>query len=187
MDYYNPNLSVVPGAAAQGTGQFGLGLQAAGGFMSVMGALGSAWGSKIALDGQAELARINAQIMETNARGTLQAGAREVQRSQLATSQLKGRQRAGMAAHGVDLGEGSAARVLTDTDVMGEIDANTIAANAVRSAWGYRTQSVNFQNEAIQKSSAADSMAPWMSAGGMLMDKAGSVAQSWYQLKRSGG
>jgi hypothetical protein len=29
---------------------------------------------------------------------------------------------------------------------MGEIDKNTIAANAVRAAWGYRTQATNFRS-----------------------------------------
>jgi hypothetical protein len=41
--------------------------------------------------------------------------------------------------------------VLTSTDVMGQIDKNTIAANAVRSAWGYRTQATSFQNEALHE------------------------------------
>ena len=105
-----------------------------------------------------------------------QAGERDRQRSQLATAQLKGHQRASMAASGVDLGDGSAARVLTDTDVMGGIDADTIYSNAVRNAWGYRT-------DATLKRAGADAISPMTSATTSLIGGAGKVADTWYRFK----
>jgi hypothetical protein len=53
-----------------------------------------------------------------------------------------------MAARGIDLRSDTALNILTTTDVMGEIDAQTIEANAVRAAWGYRTEGVNYQIDA---------------------------------------
>ena len=50
------------------------------------------------------------------------------------------------------MGSDTATNILTTTDVMGEIDANTIEANAVRAAWGYRTEGVNYQIDAAMAS-----------------------------------
>ena len=86
----------------------------------------------------------------------------------------------------MDLGEGSAARVLATTDIMGQIDANTIAANATRTAWGYRTQGTNFKNEASMKRSAAGGMNPGLAAGTTLLTGANAVASNWYMLQKQG-
>ena len=139
---------MIPATAAAATAnpaiaQASLGLQGISAIVSVMGAYGSVAAQKRQLQSQAEMARINAQLAEQSAQSALLAGQRQEQRSLLTTAGLKSTQRAAFAANGIDLGEGSAARVLTSTDVMGEIDRNTIAANAVRDAWGYRTQGVN--------------------------------------------
>ena len=91
----------------------------------------------------------------------------------------------GLAANGVDMGYGSAADVLTTTDVLGEIDANTIAANAVYQAWGYRTQGVNYNNSALTKQAQASATSPLMSAAGTALGSAGLVASSWYKLAKT--
>ena len=71
------------------------------------------------------------------------------------------------------------------TDIMKEIDRNTVEANAVRSAWGYRTQAVNSQNDALIKRATADTISPFGSATTSLMGSAGNVATSWYQLNKA--
>lgn len=167
-------------------GDFNLTFQGAGGIMAAFGAFAGAQGQSSSLRAQADIAGINATTAERTAQSALFAGQQQEQRSMLATSNLKGQQQASFAANGIDLGEGSANRTLTSTDVLGKIDANTIAANAVRSAWGYRTQAVNFQNEALQKRASADSISPWMAGASSLMNSAGSVASNWYQLDKAG-
>jgi hypothetical protein len=167
-------------------GEFGLGMQGIGAIMSMIGAYSSSQGQKSSLGFQADLAAINATTAERAAQAAMLQGQHEEQHQMLATAQLKSTQQVGFAANGIDLGEGSAARVLTSTDVMGEIDKNTIAANAVRRAWGYRTQAVNFQNDALMKNSAASAISPLMSAGTSMLNSAGSVAQNWYALNKSG-
>lgn len=196
--------------------------QVGGMFTSAIGSYFSSATNKINLQGQADLAAINGRIAgslgetnsaiaDTNARiaelaaqTELRRGQREEQNSRLKTAHVKSAQRAAMAANGIDLGSDSALNVLTTTDVMGEIDANTLQANAVRSAWGYRVQATNYQteaasaslqgkilatnsaNEALVKSAAADSISPFGSAASSLIGNAGSVASSWYKLKKAG-
>ena len=63
---------------------------------------------------------------------------------------------------------------------------NTAEANAVRAAWGYRTQAVNTQNEALIKRSAASSISPMGSAATSLLGSATSVAGNWYQMNKMG-
>lgn len=167
-------------------GQASVGMQGIGGILSMIGAFGSSYGQRQNLRAQADIADINATTAERSAQSALFAGQREEQRSSLATANLKGTQKAALAASGVDLGEGSAAQILTSTDVMGEVDKNTIAANAVRSAWGYRTQATNYQNEAATKRSGADAISPFMAAGTSLLNGAGAVASSWFQLNKTG-
>jgi hypothetical protein len=98
---------------------------------------------------QSALARINARLAESAAQGALFSGARSEQAKRLETAAFKGRQRTGFAASGVDMQSDSVVRVLTSTDIVGDIDANTIAANAVRAAWGYRTEAANHSAAAM--------------------------------------
>lgn len=104
--------------------------------------------AKLQADTQAAIARINARLAESAAQGTLFSGQRQEQAKRLETAAFKSRQRVGFAASGVDLTSDSVVRVLTSTDMIGDIDANTIAANAIRAAWGYRTEATNQQTQA---------------------------------------
>ncbi len=167
-------------------GDIALEMQGAGALMQTFAAFAGAQNQKAMLRGQAEIADINAGMAERAAQAALFGGQREEQRSRLATAQLKGTQKATLAANGVDLGEGTAARLLTTTDVMGEIDANTIAANAVRSAWGYRTQAAGYKLDAVGKRAAAGAISPGLAAATTLLTGASSVAASWYGLNKSG-
>lgn len=167
-------------------GNAGLGMQGAGAVFGALGAFFAASSNQSMLRGQAEIAEINARTEEGNAQARLFAGQREEQRSLLATAGLKSKQKVAFAANGIDLGEGSAVRTLTDTDVMGAIDANQIKANAVREAWGYRVRATNFQNEALMKRASASAINPLLSATTSLLGSAGQVASSYYQLNKTG-
>jgi len=163
-----------------------IGGQSAGAAVSTVGAYYGAKSSKIALNAQANIADINARISELSAQSELEAGQRKEQASRLTTAKVKSSQKAAMAANGIDLGSDTAVNIQTTTDVLGEVDANTIAANAARSAWGYRTQGVNFKNDALFKRASAGAINPWMAAGGTLLTNASSVATNWYLLKKAG-
>jgi len=161
-------------------------MQGAGAASSAVGSYYSAQSNKTSLGLQADLADINARMSESAAQQTLLTGQREEQKSDIATANLKGTQRASMAANGIDLGVGTANQVLTSTDVLGEADANTIHANAVRNAMGYRTQGVNQTNQANMSRASASAISPLTSATTSLLGSAGSVASNWYQYNKAG-
>ncbi len=166
--------------------QAGLITQLAGAGSSMMGSYYSAKNQAANLNFQANIAGINARIAESAAQSELQKGQRQIGALTLQAGQLKARQRATLAANGVDLGYGSAAEIQASTDLMKEIDMDTIQANAVRSAWGYRTEKANYQAQAIMAGAAAKGIRPVESAVSSLLGGAGSVANSWYGLKKSG-
>jgi hypothetical protein len=94
-----------------------------------------------------QTADYNAKISELGAQSALLQGEKDIAKLTLSAGQMKATQRAAMAANGIDLGEGNAVDVQASTDIMKEIDMNQIEANAIRSAWGYRTQGVAQQME----------------------------------------
>lgn len=151
----------------------------------IVGSYYSARGQRDNLNYQADIADTNARIAELGAQSALMAGQRQIAAQTIRAGQLKGAQRVALAANGVDLGVGSAAELQASTEVLKEIDKNTLEANAVRNAWGYRTQGVNAQNEARMARAGASSINPAMSAGTTLLSSAGSVAESWYRYSES--
>lgn len=162
-------------------------MQGGGALTSAAGALYGAQAQQSQLEGRARLGEINARMADDAARGVLYAGQKQAEAAKLRAAQVKGSQKAAFAANGVDLGVGSAARVLTDTDALGEMDANTIEANAIRSAWGYTTQAVNMRNDALFSEAAADGISPGTAAFTSLIGGSTQVAAGWYSLARKGG
>lgn len=160
--------------------------QVGGMFTSAIGSYYSAAAQKAMLKGQAAIAETNARISEMGAQSALYQGQQQVGQLTMRAGQIKSGQRAAMAANGIDLGEGNAAEVQASTDIMKEIDANTLTANAVRSAWGYRTQATNFENEAIMKRAQGSVISPFGAAATSLVNSAGAVASNWYAMKKAG-
>ena len=174
------------GISAGTMGTTALASQGAGAAASAVGAYFSGKSQQIQLRGAAEIADINAQQSELAAQQELAKGNAQVAAATARAGQVKGAQRAALAANGVDLGTGSAAEVLTSTDLAKENDMNTITANAVRAAWGQRTQATNYTNQALTSRAGADSISPGMSAFTSLLGGATQVASSWYTLIKSG-
>jgi len=161
-----------------------LGVQGFGAGMSSVGAFYSAQAEKNKLKGDASVADANARITELAAQSELLAGQRREQSERLKTANLKGSQKAALAANGVDIASVTAQNILTTTDTFGEIAANTEAANAARSAWGYRTQSTNYSNTARSARSTAKGMNPFTSGLTSLINSASSIAKSKYELDK---
>jgi hypothetical protein len=164
----------------------GMAFAGAGLASSVIGAYYSGASQRESLRFQADMAAINARIAEQSAQTALLQGQRQEQASRLRGAQVKSSQRAAMAANGIDLSEGSAQNVLNTTDYFNEMDANTLAANATRSAWGYRTQATNYMNDALSKRSSADAISPAMGAASSLLTGGSQVADKWYAMNKAG-
>lgn len=195
--------------------------QVGGALTSAIGGYYSAQAQKSNLQFQYDIAALNARIADINAetilflsginerraeRGAqseLMNGQQQIGALTLKSGQIKSSQRAALAANGVDLGAGSAAELQASTDLMKEVDRNTLQANAVRSAWGYRDQGMDAQihgvtqarnarmtaaglrSEAMIKGASADSISPGMTTLSTLLGSAGKVASAWYQYQRN--
>lgn len=165
-------------------------------YQAAMGTLNAAMA-----ESDASLLELNASISDTQAKMAIASGQREEQNLRLKSGQLKGRQRASLAASGVDLGVGSAAKVLATTDYMTEVDAGEIRANAARAAFGYkvqqtnqkfaamsaRTQGVNYQAGSAFASASASGISPMGAVTTSLLGSAGSVAPSVYKTGQGAG
>lgn len=151
---------------------------------SVFGSFYSAKSQKIQARLQADLAEHNARMAEMGARQALFAGQRQAAARSLQAGQLLSAQKAAQAASGVDLSVGSAAEVRAGTELFKEADVNQIEANALMQAWGYRTQAADYRAQAGMAKSSAPS--PALAAASTLLTGAGSVADSWYRLQKSG-
>ncbi|WP_244511635.1 MULTISPECIES: hypothetical protein [unclassified Rhizobium] len=113
---------------------------------TLLGAVGTvqqAQATKKASDYNAQVAEMNAKISDRQARDSIERGKQEEQQKRFQTAQLEGRQRAAMAANGVDLSFGSPLDTIVDTAEMGEIDALNIRTNSYREAYANKVQGAN--------------------------------------------
>lgn len=163
-----------------------IGAQGFGAGLSSVGAYYNAQGQKTALNSTADIADVNSKIANMSAQSALLSGQREEQAVDLNTAKIKATQKTAFAANGIDLSSQTPVNVLTTTDVVGRIDANTVAANALRTAFGYQTQSLSYSNQASGARTAASGISPDLAATTSLVGSAGRVADSWYKLNKVG-
>lgn len=174
------------GFSASQIGSASLFSQIGGTATSAIGGYYSAATNKAMLNSQAAIADTNARIAELGAQSALNQGQQQVGALTLKSGQLKSSQRASMAANGIDLGTGNAAEIQASTEIMKNIDVDTLTANAARNAWGYRTQAMNFQNEAMSKRASAKMISPFGAAATSLIGSSGQIAGSWYSMRNIG-
>lgn len=160
--------------------------QAAGAATSAVGSYYSAKGQKSALNFKAGIADLNARVAEQNAQQSFEQGQQQIAAQTLKAGQLKGAQRAALAANGVDLGVGSAAEILDSTDMMKDVDLDTMRASVAKAAWGHRTQATGFQNEALLLRASANGISPTGAGINSLLGSAANMAASYYGMSKSG-
>lgn len=159
---------------------------AASGAANTVGSYYAASGQRDALRLQARLDEINAQTADARARDALLRGERQEQAFRRDVSSLRSRQRVSLAGGGVDLGSETAAAILTGTDVLGEQDANQIRINALRDAWGMRTEAQNMRNSANMNRATARSINPLLQAGSTFLTEGARWGGSYYDAQQSG-
>ena len=194
-------LTSAPATAAPSLGsQINAGMQAASPYLALAGMFSSAIGSyyqaktaqnqlksqALSYQFQRDIALINAQQAETAAQGTLLAGERAAGQVGMKYGQLRARRRASAAARGLTLDEGSTAEIEASAEWAKQMDMNTVMANAVSAAWGYRTQGVNYQTQAMLSGvsaqnamTSAGTISPLAAAGTSLLGNARSVAKEF--------
>lgn len=119
----------------------------------------------------AQVAEMNATLADRRAKDALERGAVEEQQKRAQVAQLQGRQKAAMAANGVDLTFGSPLDTLVDTAVLGDLDALTIRQNSAREAYDFRVQGVNSRADgALSRANGrAAQTAGYLSAAGTVL------------------
>jgi hypothetical protein len=135
------------------------------------GAVTKGIADKSAADASADAQRRNAIISEEAASQALQKGEEDVGRIQMQGEAVKGAQRAGYGAAGVDVNLGSAARTQEDTSALTEMDKQTARNNAQREAWGLEKQADN-----MRSSAGATESAGWLAAGADIIGGAAGAA-----------
>ena len=176
------------GLSAGALQNLSLASQIGGSIASAAGAYGQAGVQRANLGAQAAVADANARIAEINAQTELADGQQRIATATAQYGRLKSSQRAALGANGVAIDEGSAADVQQSTDALREADKAQLEINAMRSAFGQRTQATNFRTQAGMARANAAGISPGMAAATSLLGSGGLVAQRWYQFgKGSGG
>lgn len=120
--------------------------------------------AKASMEYQSQVARNNAISAEYQAQDALKRGENAEEQQRRRTAMLKGSQTARLAANGLDISEGSALQILSDTDWMGEVDALTVRDNAMREAWGLRQEGQNYLSNSNMLKATANAQNPLFSA-----------------------
>lgn len=160
-----------------------LGLQGVGAVSSTFAAYNRSKAEKYGYEFQSKLARNNAEISEWQADDAKRRGRREEDKLRMRAASIKGAQIARMAANGIDLSQGTALNILTDTDLLAESDVLLARDNTAREVWGFKQQGANYRANADALKASADAVSPFSSAAGTLLTSAGSVAKSWYAMR----
>lgn len=172
-------------------------LQIAGAMQSAIGAWASAESAKsqakaqaLSMEFESSMSAINARVAESEANAQMEAGAQEIARVTAEYGQAKAAAKTSAAAAGIK-STGSAAEVQASIELAKRVDAYTINVNRVRSAEAARTQAVNSRNQSLLSSvsarnarATANSINPWVAAGGTLLSSAGQVAGYWANRRR---
>lgn len=161
---------------------------ALGAATSAVGAISSASAQSAAAKYQAQVARNNGIIANQNAEATTQAGQAAATATSLRSRALLGAVTASEGASGVDLNTGSSVEARETQREMGQLDTMTEGSNAALRAYGYRTQSANFDAQAGLDTATARNAttAGAIGAGGSLISGASSLGLKWAQLQNAG-
>lgn len=164
-------------------GVLGLGAQVAGAVGSTYASYRQSKGEQQGYEYQSQVAKNNQQLAEWQAQDALERGQTEKQRLQLKKGAVLGAQEAILASRNVALDEGSALRILAETELMAERDITTVEANAEKEAWALRNQANSYGSNAGFLRSRADAQNPWLDAAGTALTSTGRVASSWYAMR----
>ncbi|MCR4296522.1 MAG: hypothetical protein NUW21_13385 [Elusimicrobia bacterium] len=149
-----------------------------GGATLIGGAISAKGGYDQAQDA-ADGMQANARMARLAARDALQRGALESGQARMEGTKVIGQQKAAIGASGIDASSGSAVALMADTRVQSELDAVTIANNAAREAWGFRTQARQLDSQAKKTREASK----WAVAGSLIGTAASGAGTAYSGFK----
>ena len=89
---------------------------------------------------------MNSRLAKMNAEESIKKGDETASIVRQKGAQVKGEQRAALAAQGIDINTGSASDVQAQTEQNVALDVLAVKNNAWREAWGYRTQAEDYSS-----------------------------------------
>lgn len=163
--------AAAPSSAASNPGSSNAGLYASMG-ISAITSLGTAYSQSVAMKAQGEyqksVADTNAKISKLEATEAIEQGDVAASRKNTEGRMAVGAVRAIQGASGVDVASGSSALTRIGTDLSGRIDELTIRNNAMRKAWGYKTQAIiDTASGQMSKMTAANEAQQTLLSGGI--------------------
>ena len=144
--------------------------------VSAYGAYQETKAQNAAAEYNARIHENNAKISEYQAQDALQRGKIEEKQFRLRLSQEQGSRRAGYAASGVVVDDGSSLDLLLDAAEYGEQDAITIRHNAEREAFDHRAAGSNSAGAAAL--SRLNKRSPGFAAGTTLLNGTSNILSS---------
>lgn len=163
--------------------------------VTAVGTAVTAYGQSQQSNAIRDAAAVRASVDANNQELARRAAQRELQSAEVAASkrqregaQLKGRQRAILAANGVLVDEGSALELTLDTDQVTALDVATIRNNAQLAAQGFQIQGINYglSSEANRLQAESEAAANRVRLFSTALTGAKSVATKWYQFDQAG-
>lgn len=119
--------------------------------LKVGGGIGSSIAQSRAIKAESQYASaqydMNARIASFQAKEAIRFGEKAAQQELKSTKQTIGKQRAMLAASGVEVSSGSALDIQASTAEQGALNALTIRNNAWREAWGYKMDAVSSRGQ----------------------------------------
>lgn len=135
---------------------FATALAAIGTGISAIGAISAGNAAASQAEYAAQVAKNNQTIAAQNANYAAAAGETKAYNEGLRERQAAGRIRAAIAASGIDVNSGSAAKVQESQAGLGLQDIETVRQNAALQTYGFRTQQQNFAAQSQLDSAQAD-------------------------------
>lgn len=153
-------------------------------------ALGNAFTQSAAAEVKGKYERqqgeFNARLAELKAKDAVERGDQEAVKFAKEANQFKGKQKAAMAAQGVDIDSASFEGISTQTERLTAFDEMEIRNNAWKEAWGYRVDAANQRTQANFRSRAAQAESrSSLLTGGMQAIGYGAQAYGQHQAAQS--
>lgn len=146
---------------------------------SGVGAMQASESRKSAANYNAAVAEQNARVAGWQAEDAQNRATDNAMRVGRQQADMRGKQKAALAANGLDLGSGSPQAVLDQTDYYGLEDQRTALQNGETEAWGLRTKQSQYKTEGQWQRNSASAENPMMSGMLGMLGSAGNVADKW--------
>ena len=129
---------------------------------------------------QADMANINASMMEEDAASILEAGQQQKAQLTMRAGMEMAQELTRQGARGVRIGAGSAAETQASLDLVKEIDAYNIDSNALRQSQARRMQAVNMRNQGLMGRVSAQNIEASAPRTQTLLGTAGRVGSEFF-------